>query len=145
MTRDELLGEIAIALQQHFTEGAHYYDKTDDRVVFLLDEELDEELGPEDFPYWEKEGFEIARTHDLIPIEPVESWKGYSIMEDFASQCGNEKIQSQLFQALNRKHPFSKFRYAVEVNGVLDDWYAFKDAAYRKLAEEWLEDNHLPF
>lgn len=145
MVKSEVLDDIALALQQNFMEGANYYDKTDDRVVLLGDELFDEDADLEDFPDWQKDSITIARTHELILIEPVMSYESFNIMKAFADQQDSEKIKASLYNALSLKHPFSKFRFAVENNGVLQEWYSFKNARYRELAQEWLEENHLPF
>ena len=50
-----------------------------------------------------------------------------------------------LFRALEKQRPFAMFRDAVENANLLDQWYAFRDEAYGKLAQEWFDDNGIDF
>ncbi|MBQ2335668.1 MAG: hypothetical protein II381_05125 [Victivallales bacterium] len=84
---------------------------------------------------------EVRKKHRLIEINPIPSYIGYGIMEEFAEQHDNE----WLFRALKKRHPFAMFRDAVERANLLDQWYAFRDEAYGKQAQEWLDDNGIDF
>lgn len=50
-----------------------------------------------------------------------------------------------LYRALNRRHPFSNFRYAVDDTDLLQGWYHFRDDWYKDKAEEWMDDNDVDF
>lgn len=87
---------------------------------------------------------EDLNGHELVEIDPKDSHEGYELMERFAeSRPGAES--EKLFQALNRRHPFSTFRYAVEDLGILQEWYDFKNKALEELAEERLRDHGIEF
>ena len=82
--------------------------------------------------------------HELVEIEPKDSHEGYELMERFAESRPDAEAE-KLFQALNRRHPFSTFRYAVEDLGILQEWYDFKNKALEELAEERLRDHGIEF
>ena len=82
--------------------------------------------------------------HELVEIEPKDSHEGYELMERFA-ESRPEAQAEKLFQALNRRHPFKTFRYAVEDLGILQEWYDFKNKALEGLAEERLRDHGIEF
>ena len=82
--------------------------------------------------------------HELVEIEPKDSHEGYELMERFA-QSRPETESDKLFRAINRRHPFSNFRYAVEDLGILQEWYVFKNKALEELAEERLRDYGIEF
>ena len=65
-------------------------------------------------------------------------------MERFA-QSRPETESDKIFRAINRRRPFSNFRYAVEDLGILQEWYDFKNKALEELAEERLRDYGIEF
>lgn len=134
-SRKDLIGEIAFALQQHFEDYDYYkYIDVKNNSVGLSVNDITA-IG-ELFP---KDGDEIVK------IEPLRSNESFGCMEDFTDQVKDERIQRSLYRALGRSHPFSNFRYAVEDNDVLQDWYHFRDAWYNEKAEEWMRDNGVDF
>lgn len=149
-TDQMLLSNIAIALVDHDAQNTgnrHFVDLTEGNVTFILEEHMLEEgeITPEELNScrdWEKDSIKTFQEHDLIRIDPIPSWKSFKIMEEFAESCNKTK-QSQMLSALNRRHPFSTFRYAVEKAGLLQQWYDFKNAAESDLAKEWLIEHNL--
>lgn len=134
-SREELIDEIAYALQQRYEyiDAFNYIDITNCNVRMSIDDIVT--VG-ELFP---KDGEAIVR------IEPLESRESFGCMEDFADQVTDKRKQEHLYRALNRRHPFSNFRYAVEDTGLLQDWYHFRDEWYKQKAEEWMDDNDVDF
>lgn len=134
-SREELISEIAFALQQNFVECDiyNYIDVNNNRINISIND-----IGAvgELFP---KDGDNIVR------IEPLESRESFWCMEDFADQVDDKRKQELLFRALSRPHPFSNFRYAVNDNDFLQDWYKFRDQWYNEKAEEWMQDNGVDF
>jgi hypothetical protein len=47
--------------------------------------------------------------------------------------------------ALSGGRPFARFKSAVDILELLQDWYAFKDKWYDEKAEEWLRDEGVDF
>lgn len=134
-SREDLIEEIAYALQEHFeyTDAFNYVDVTNNQIGMSID---DITVCDELFP---KDGEAIVR------IDPLESRESFGCMEDFADQVKDKHKQEHLYRALNRRHPFSTFRYAVEDTDLLQDWYHFRDEWYKDKAEEWMEDNEVDF
>ncbi len=68
----------------------------------------------------------------------------YGIMEDFvASLPASER--DRLSQAMRGKGAFRRFKDAVVDLGLVQDWYDWRDAAYRKIAIEWCEGNEVGY
>lgn len=134
-SREELVNEIAFALQQDFDEYDvyNYVDVTNNNVGLSIN---DITAVGELFP---KDGDKIVR------IWPLPSRESFGCMEDFADQVSDESQQESLHRALNRRHPFSNFRYAVNDAGLLQDWYHFRDEWYKEKAEEWMKRNGVDF
>ena len=81
------------------------------------------------------------RRHELVEIEPTSSHESYDVMAEFAEKVDKDS----LFRALRIRHPFAAFRRAVENEGLLDQWYAFKNENELLAAKMWLEDNGIDF
>ena len=142
-SKKDLIEEIGIALNSHLTENKFFLDLTLQDIAPYPEDIL--------YPGYRYNSFtaslskeeiqEVRKKHRLIEIDSIPSYVGYGIMEEFAEQHDNE----WLFRALKKRHPFATFRDAVERENLLDQWYAFKNEKYGKLATEWLEDNGIDF
>ena len=77
--------------------------------------------------------------HKIVYIDAVSSREGFEIMRDFSDRCG-ERQRTRLMHALSKRHPFRVFKNVVSDLGLLDEWYAFKNSAYREIAQSRLED-----
>ncbi|MEO6831722.1 MAG: UPF0158 family protein [Chitinophagaceae bacterium] len=66
---------------------------------------------------------------DYFEIERMTSHDSFEVMEQFAEQVTNNRLQDQLFNTLNQKKPFSKFKFVVEDSGSYrQEWFDFKAA-----------------
>ena len=143
ISKKALLDEIGIALNSHGMEEKFFLDLTIQDIVPYPEDILEPGYRYNEFEtsLSKEEIQEVRKRHRLIEIDAIPSYIGYGIMEDFAKQHDNE----WLFRALKKRHPFAMFRDAVEQANLLDQWYAFRDEEYGKLAQEWLEDNVIDF
>ena len=128
-----LVSEFADMLDSSNMEAWPYVDLTDQRVGVHVDLNWGDPTCEEDL-----------NGHELVEIEPESSHEGFELMERFA-QSRPESQAEKIYQALNRRHPFKTFRYAVEDLGILQEWYDFKDKALEELAEERLRDYDIEF
>lgn len=149
-TDHQLLSAIAHALTDHMaTENgaSNFADLTTGEVTFIQEEYMfengeitEEEIN--DYQDWQQDQIRTYLHHDLIEIEPIPSHESFRLMEAFADSR-NEQEQTHLYKALNRRGPFSCFRYACNDLGILQQWYDFKNEAEIRQAQEWLTDNGL--
>ena len=142
-SKKDLLDEIGIALNSHGMEEKFFLDLTIQNIMPYPEDILEPGYRYSEFDtsLSKEEIQEVRKKHRLIEINPIPSYIGYGIMEEFAEQHDNE----WLFRALKKRHPFAMFRDAVENANLLDQWYAFRDEAYGKQAQEWLDDNGIDF
>ena len=130
---ETLVSEFADMLDSSNMEAWPYVDLTDQSVGTHVNSAYAD-------PTCEEE----MNGHELVDIEPKSSHEGYEIMERFA-ETRPEAQTDKIYRALNRRHPFSTFRYAVEDLGILQAWYDFKNKALEELAEERLRDYGIEF
>lgn len=84
----------------------------------------------EEFDFIKEEIMEVIDTDPAkyIRFDPLNSRESFQMMEDFIETIKNERLRARLIDAISIRKPFRNFRNAVEEEGVLDDWYAYKDA-----------------
>ncbi len=103
------------------------------------DEEENDEDGmvPINHRKWEK----------CITVEPRESRESFRIMEGFVDHVDDKKLQNQLVNSLNNRHPFANFKYQVEGSPYRKEWFAYKQQKLEELVWDelsWqLEKNSL--
>ena len=69
----------------------------------------------------------------------------YDIMQDFIDTIEDINLREKLYYATRGRGAFSRFRYIIESNDLLDDWYKYKDEKYKAIAKNWCIDNNIEF
>ena len=68
----------------------------------------------------------------------------YEIMCDFVETLtGSQK--ERLADALIGRGAFQRFKRGIHRFGIEQGWYDYRDGAYRRIAEEWCQDNGLEY
>jgi len=57
-------------------------------------------------------------------------------MEDFVKEVKDRKLSDELINALNKKKPFSHFKFIVENSTYRQQWFDFKAKQLQKLVIE---------
>lgn len=65
----------------------------------------------------------------------------YEIMERFGLSIPNEKISDALLRKIRGSGAFRRFRDTIYQYGIEEDWFKFKDEAYKEIAIFWLESH----
>ncbi len=124
--------ELIMAFEDQFPEMQHFFDRQTGEVLTVFSEEMYEE---------DAERLEAEPDRYLL-IEPVESWVGFDIMNDFVETLPESKIQGELDRALRKDHPFRRFKdVLLNYPSVQDDWFRFHEQAFIKIIQEWLKDH----
>jgi Uncharacterised protein family (UPF0158) len=86
---------------------------------------------------WKEEFAKLRKKTAFQEIVAMESRDSFSVMEDFANQVNDARLQEKLFNALNRKHPFREFKFVIDNSGEYRNaWFDFKNKRYF----EWVEN-----
>lgn len=132
-SKEHLIKEIAEALENSSSDVSWRIDLTAQEVIPILDPTLvDEDCMPEN-------------GHQMIDIDVPSSREGFEIMEDFKSQCPDDRQQDMLDFALEQRHPFSAFKNAVYRIGIQEEWFEYRNAAMKEKAKEWMKENKVNF
>lgn len=130
---EEIIRDIAQTLDMG--EVVYLHKTTHERLSYP-------DTNDSEFEYLEEEVREIvdADPENYIRFEPPESRESYRFMEDFAEMQPTDLLRARLLDSLQAKRPFRAFRDAVDGQGLLDAWYAFKEAQLTMLVRDQLPD-----
>lgn len=93
----------------------------DDPEVFDLDS--GEPVLPEEW--------EFSKWESYFVINPPDADESHQIMFEFAEFIEDEEFSNKLFQVLDQRKPFKKFKTLILNSAYRKDWFAFK--------KQWLE------
>ena len=143
--------DVVDAIEMQGDEGAAYLNPDTGEIVTVSEEErrLVEEDAEEDVPEWQqellpkvREALESERFLQLPSRFDVHDW---SIMERFAEERADGGERDALGQAIHGSGAFRRFKDAVRLLGIEEEWFRFHDAALSGIAKEWLEANGIPY
>ena len=66
-------------------------------------------------------------------------------MERFCYSLDDERLKNVLLRAIAGKGAFRYFKDRVFDEGVREDWFAFRDAALKRIAADFLESRGIAF
>jgi hypothetical protein len=140
--------DIAMIMENQDRFDTQYYLDTETGEVLAIPEELmsaiDEGESDEDLPDWElellpkaKDIFEGSERYEEIPIRP--SHEGYDLMVQFTEEMKNQKIQRELYIALDGKGAFRRFKNVLrDYPEVEKHWFKFKAERDKEEVKDWL-------
>lgn len=132
-TRESFISELAFAMSDHDIQEDQYLNLTQ-QILSVIQRE-DYSWGKK----WPAEG------DDVILVDKTPSWEAFHQMEEFADSMTDNRVARQLYNALDKRHPFSAFRYAAEETGVIQQWYQWRDRWQNEQAEEWMREHGVDF
>lgn len=126
----------AIELASDF--GTYYYDFDKQESIYLS----------EDSWNWDEDDKEIAELMDVewdrfIRLPGKYEIHEYRMMEEFIESLENQKIQSELYRAIQGRGAFRRFKDKIRCEGIEQQWYDYQNNAYREFALRWCKDNNL--
>lgn len=133
LTPDDIK-EIAEQLSFNFRAFIH---KETQHLLFVPDPDHFMDLEG-----WEEELERLDETIDEYhQIEKWHSSDAFKIMQDFAGQVSNRRVQNELFMALEKKKPFREFKFVVDNAGdYREEWFAFRDARQQDYVAKKIEE-----
>ena len=148
------LEDVIEQLEFASEENNSYLNKTTGEIHFIPDEveryAEDEDFDEDDLPVWEKEFIPITKDilknpNNYIQFPDQFYINEYSIMERFSLSLTDEKMRDTIYYSLEGSGAFRRFKDNIHFYGIADDWYKFKDEAYREIAIEWCQENNIEF
>ncbi|MFA6618215.1 MAG: hypothetical protein WCT23_03995 [Candidatus Neomarinimicrobiota bacterium] len=101
----------------------------DDNTIKYLIPEDDMDYYETENP-WAKDMAEIKSWENCLKLEPLESWQCFRFMENFIETLDDHQMQARLEIALQKRHPFSNFKHAVDNSEYRQAWFEYRDEQY---------------
>jgi len=146
------LKDIIEGLEFLTDEGSSYLNTTTGEVVYVTTEELraaEEEQPLEDFPAWQHDALRIARdiveTDHYLPLPDRFEINEYHIMERLCLSVDNDDLRDDLCDAIRGRGAFRRFKDKVQVYGMAEEWYRYRDNALREMAMAWCEAHGIAY
>ena len=144
----DVINEMDVVSDEH----SAFLNRQTGELLTLSREELsaaeeDDEIN--DYPEWQQEMIikakEVLESDDFLTLPSKFDIHEYSIMEDFCFSGADDKIRGSLLDKIRGSGAFRRFKDALQMNGIEDDWYIFRQEALEKIAINWLEDNKISY
>ncbi len=147
------LSDIIDGMESQSDENCSYLNKVTGEVVIISDYEMRaaEENDPiEDFPDWEQEQVRIAReiiaeTGDYLELPTKFDIDEYRIMERFCLSIEDPETSNIFCDLIHGNGAFRRFKNAIHEYDLADDWYSYRDNAFKEIAIDWCRENNIEF
>ena len=137
-----------VGKMQSLSHDRHIYlNKVSGEFVMLSDDDIrmtesdiaDELLG------WEAETGQDVNTvlssDDYLQLPSRFDIHEYEIMERFCFSISDEKISDVLLSKIHGSGAFRRFKDTVYQYGIEENWFKYRDEAYKEIAVSWLESH----
>ena len=146
---DDVIEQIDFASESnksYFNKNTGEIHLIPDEVEFYADEDSEDDF----FPGWEKELISIVKDIQKNPdnyIQLPEQYDihEYSIMERFCLSLSSEEFKDIMYASIKGNGAFQRFKNNINRYGIVDNWYKYKDDAFRKIGIEWCEENGIEY
>lgn len=134
------LEDIAEAFESCMDEWSQFLNTRTGEIVSVPDDpgltglEEDEEL-------WE----EIENEDYFIRLPDQYELHEKRIMENFTETCTRGKTANRLWGALSGRHPYRRFKDAINETGLAQKYYDFRAITYRDMAEQWCREHKVRY
>ena len=146
------LSQIIDAIEIATDETHAFFDRRTGEVHTISDEDIaaaeDEQLAAE-AGEWQQDFIAIARQINadngdrFLPLPDQFDAHEWDMMRKFAYTVEDEAISDELQGAIHGAGAFRCFKDRVHRRGIEDQWYAFRDRCYRRLAIDWCQANRI--
>jgi hypothetical protein len=101
------------------------------------------------YPGWQREVIqkaeEILASDDWLELPSKFEIHEWQIMRDFCYSLDDERLESELLDAIHGCGAFRAFKNTIHYRGIEQDWYRFQQDALEQIARDWLERNEIAF
>jgi len=142
------LRHVVDGLQMVSSDTHAYLNRITGELTTLNVAELDmmemaEEEIVEDGPDWQREYYrkmeEILSSDDYLMLPDSFEIHEYKIMQDFCYTIPGDNTSGLFLDMLHGSGAFRRFKDLIYRYGIENDWFAYKDQAYKQIAIAWLE------
>ncbi|KGP91148.1 hypothetical protein N780_17620 [Pontibacillus chungwhensis BH030062] len=131
-----------------------YLDKETGELITITHDEIrdaEDEKPIDHLQDWERKNREWAdlfvwdEDGRFVELPTPRDLDEYRVMESFAHSLEDEEKGNKLLRAIRGRGAFRRFKDMVGDLGLEEDWYAYKEAQFLKVAKRWCEDEEIPY
>jgi hypothetical protein len=133
-------------------EYSAFLNRHTGELVTLSNEEIsaaEEDDNIDEYPEWQQDMIlkakEVINSDDYLPLPNKFEIHEYHIMEKFCHTIEDDKIRWNLLDKIRGRGAFSRFKNAIQMNGIEEEWYRFRQEELEKIAIDWLEVNQISY
>lgn len=152
------IDELVNQLESQYDETKCYFNKTNHEIYIFIPGEVDYSFDryEQDEDDLRIDGLDaraefvkkdrmtrksIVESDDWVELPTKSEVHEWSIMDRFAVLQDDSELKDRLTAALRQRKAFRSFKDLVIAEGIENQWYAFRDRAFRRIIIEWLEYN----
>jgi hypothetical protein len=147
------LSDIIDGMENQSDENSSYLDRETGDIVIISEYDMrtaEDNESLEDYPEWEQEQIAIARdiineTGRYLELPTKFDINEYEIMEKFCNSLEDAELRELLYNKIKGSGAFRRFKDALYQNGIEDDWFAYRNKAFKDIALEWCRENDIEF
>jgi Uncharacterised protein family (UPF0158). len=87
----------------------------------------------------------LENETDYIKLPSKSDIDEDNIMEKFCMSRKNSTHRDLLLKAIKSHHEYRRFKDTLNKLKIVDDWYLFRDEAYKQIAIDWCNQNRIDF
>ena len=93
--------------------------------------------------YFDDDEEEYDEDDDYIRLPDSYDINEYRMMENFVYSLPKGKNQTILYNAIQGRGAFRRFKDKLHEIGMANEWYKYRDQQYKEIALEWCEENDI--
>jgi hypothetical protein len=144
----DIVNEMDVLSDEH----SAFLNRKTGELITLSEEELSAAEENDDiveYPEWQQEMIikaqEVLSSDDYLPLPSKFDLHEYQIMENFCYSVVDDRIRGRLLDKIRGRGAFRRFKDAIHLNGIEDEWFRFRQEELEKIAMDWLEANHIDY
>jgi len=110
----------------------------------LHDADYGEEIGSYSGATLEKEK-DILESDDWIRLPSQFDVHEWEIMKRFCDTIEDETLREELLNAIHGSGAFRMFKDVLYRHGIEENWFSFKEEAFKEIAIQWCEENEIEY
>ncbi len=116
---------------------------SDDDVAFHNDD--DDEILPDWQAEFVAKAKEVDASDDFVQLPDKFDIHEYAIMERFCYGVDDDTVRQNLLDTMRGSGAFGRFKGMIRRQGLEQAWWAYRDAAFERVAADFLEMEGIPF
>jgi hypothetical protein len=144
----DVVNEMDVLSDEH----SAFLNRHTGELVTLTSEELaaaEEDDNVDEYPEWQQDMIikakEVSSSDDYLALPSKFDIHEYHIIEAFCCSVVDDKIRGDLLDKIRGRGAFSRFKDAIHMNGIEEEWYRFRQEELEKIAIDWLEVNQISY